>query len=200
MTDMTGPAAEAEPAAPAPVAGRVVVGVDGSDGSLAALRWAMAEARLRGTSVLAVFAWAHHASWGRASRVHMTPPPSAVLPGANPTGERPPPRFEPGDESDQAGAVNSVLDSSVVRAIQELDEQGRQHHAKIIRHAAEGHPAEVLLGAATPSDLLVVGYHGHGGFIGSRLGSVSRHIVTHARCPVVVVPAPHHDEARKEPT
>lgn len=199
MTDMTGPAAEAEPAAPAPVAGRVVVGVDGSDGSLAALRWAMTEARLRGTSVLAVIAWTHHASWGRAGRVHMTPPPSAVLPGANPTGQRPPSRFEPSDEGDEAGAVEGVLDSSVVRAIQELDEQGRQHHVQIIRQAVEGHPAEVLLGAATPADLLVVGYRGHGGFIGGLLGSVSRHIVTHARCPVVVVPAPHH-ESHEEPT
>jgi nucleotide-binding universal stress UspA family protein len=200
MTDMTGPAAEPEAAAPTPATGRVVVGVDGSDGSVAALRWAMTEARLRGTSVLAVLAWTHHASWGRASRVHMTPPPSAVLPGAHPTGERPPPRFEPGDEAAQAGAVHGVLDSSVVRVIQDLDEQGRQHHAKIIRHAVEGHPAEVLLGAATPSDLLVVGYSGHGGLIGGRLGSVSRHIVTHARCPVVVVPAPHDGEAHEEPT
>ena len=200
MTDMTGPAAEAEPAAPAPVAGRVVVGVDGSDGSLAALGWAMTEARLRGTSVLAVIAWTHHASWGRAGRVHMTPPPSAVLPGANPTGQRPPSRFEPSDEGDEAGAVEGVLDSSVVRAIQELDEQGRQHHVQIIRQAVEGHPAEVLLGAATPADLLVVGYRGHGGFIGGLLGSVSRHVVTHARGPVVVVPAPHHDDAQEEPT
>jgi nucleotide-binding universal stress UspA family protein len=200
MTDMTAPAAEAEPAAPAPVAGRVVVGVDGSDGSMAALRWAMTEARLRGTSVLAVIAWTHHASWGRADRVHMTPPPSAVLPGANPTGMRPPPRFEPSDEADRAGAVDRVLDSAVVRAIREQDEQGRQHHVEIIRQSVEGHPAEVLLGAATPSDLLVVGYRGHGGFIGGLLGSVSRHIVTHARCPVVVVPAPHHDEAHEEPT
>jgi nucleotide-binding universal stress UspA family protein len=129
----------------------------------------------------------------------MTPPPSAVLPGANPTGERPPPRFAPSEEVDQAGAVDRVLESSVTRAIQEQDEQGRQHHVEIIRQAIEGHPAEVLLGAATSSDLLVVGYRGHGGFIGALLGSVSRHVVTHARCPVVVVPAPHH-EARKEPT
>ena len=200
MTDMTGPAAEAEAAAPAPAAGRVVVGVDGSDGSVAALRWAMTEARLRGTSVLAVIAWTHHASWGRADRVHMTPPPSAVLPGANPTGQRPPPRFAPSEEVDQAGAVDRVLESSVTRAIQEQDEQGRQHHVEIIRQAVEGHPAEVLLGAATPSDLLVVGYRGHGGFIGALLGSVSRHIVTHARCPVVVVPAPHQDGAHQEPT
>ena len=37
--------------------GRIVVGVDGSDQSKAALRWAVEEARLRGASVRAVYAW-----------------------------------------------------------------------------------------------------------------------------------------------
>ena len=35
----------------------IVVGVDGSDGSRRALRWALAEARLRGSTVQAVTAW-----------------------------------------------------------------------------------------------------------------------------------------------
>ena len=37
--------------------GRIVVGVDGSDGSLAALRWAVEEARLRDAGVEAIHAW-----------------------------------------------------------------------------------------------------------------------------------------------
>jgi nucleotide-binding universal stress UspA family protein len=36
---------------------RIVVGVDGSDASLAALSWAVAEARLRGAEVEAIHAW-----------------------------------------------------------------------------------------------------------------------------------------------
>jgi len=36
---------------------RIVVGVDGSEPSKAALRWAIEEARLRGAPVLAVHAW-----------------------------------------------------------------------------------------------------------------------------------------------
>lgn len=42
---------------PATVAGSVVVGVDGSDASKAALRWAVEQARLTGSSVDAVIAW-----------------------------------------------------------------------------------------------------------------------------------------------
>ena len=36
---------------------RIVVGIDGSDGSRAALRWAIAEAKLRGATVEAVSAF-----------------------------------------------------------------------------------------------------------------------------------------------
>ena len=39
------------------MAGRIVVGVDGSDGSTAALRWALDEARLRDAKLRVVHAW-----------------------------------------------------------------------------------------------------------------------------------------------
>lgn len=52
-----------------------------------------------------------------------------------------------------------------------------------------GHAATVLLERAKDADLLVVGSHGHGGFVGALLGSVSQHCIQHATCPVVVVRA-----------
>ena len=39
--------------------GDIVVGVDGSDESFAALRWALGEASLTGQQVNAVYAWTH---------------------------------------------------------------------------------------------------------------------------------------------
>ncbi len=42
---------------PPPAAGRIAVGVDGSPGSRAALRWALGEALARGLALHAVIAW-----------------------------------------------------------------------------------------------------------------------------------------------
>jgi nucleotide-binding universal stress UspA family protein len=49
------------------------------------------------------------------------------------------------------------------------------------------HPAPALLGVAAGAFTLVVGARGLGGFKGLVLGSVSRHVVGHAPCPVLVV-------------
>jgi universal stress protein family protein len=43
--------------------------------------------------------------------------------------------------------------------------------------------SSTLLDAACDVELLVVGSRGHGGFTGMLLGSVSQHLVCHARCP-----------------
>lgn len=59
--------------------------------------------------------------------------------------------------------------------------------ADVRRTLVRGAAAKVLLDAVGPDDLLVVGSHGHGGFTGMLLGSVSQHVVVHAPCPVVVV-------------
>jgi hypothetical protein len=59
---------------------------------------------------------------------------------------------------------------------------------QILTRVLHGHPAHVLLDAASGAQLLVVGSRGHGAFAGMLLGSVSQHCVQHASCPVVVVP------------
>lgn len=52
----------------------------------------------------------------------------------------------------------------------------------------EGPAARALLETARGADLIVVGSRGRGGFMGLLLGSTSHQVVTHATCPVVVVP------------
>ena len=75
----------------------------------------------------------------------------------------------------------SMIDQMIEKAVP------ADRRAEVHKHVMQGHPAEVLLDAADGAQLLVVGSRGHGGFTGMLLGSVSQHLVTHARCPVVVV-------------
>lgn len=64
----------------------------------------------------------------------------------------------------------------------------------ITPRAINGHAGQALLDAAEGADLLVVGTRGHGGFAGLLLGSTSTYLAHHSPCPLVIVPAPEHDE------
>lgn len=138
---------------------RIVVGVDGSDGSKAALAWALGAAQRSGATVEAVLAFHYSAA--------MTP--IGALPAL--------PRFEDA-KADATAALETALKESVPD----------DNDVAIDRYVHEGPSASVLLKRATHADLLVVGSRGLGGFRGLLLGSVSHQCVTHAPCPVVVVP------------
>jgi nucleotide-binding universal stress UspA family protein len=140
--------------------GTIVVGVDGSDGAVEALRFAIEEARVRNANVSAVNAW------------HV--PPMAYGAGLVPTTV---------DFDGYRNIARVALDKS-------LEEVGAAGSGvAVTTHVSEGQPADVLLKAAREAEMLVVGSRGFGGFRGLLLGSVSQQCVHHARCPVVVVPA-----------
>ncbi|MEV4476584.1 universal stress protein [Nonomuraea sp. NPDC049504] len=60
---------------------------------------------------------------------------------------------------------------------------------KVVEEAPSAHPVDALTTASGQADLLVVGSHGRGGLGSALLGSVSRGVLHHARCPVAVVRA-----------
>ncbi len=138
----------------------VVVGVDGSGESVAALRWAKRYAEATGAQVRAVLAW-HY--------------PSAV--GPAPTG------LAPAAVTDE---VRDQLEHTLAQAVSEVYPGGQEAGGAETR-VSYGHPAQVLTDESETADLLVVGGRGHGAFIGMLVGSVSVHCVSHARCPVAVI-------------
>ena len=145
---------------------RIVVGVDGSESSKVALRWAVAMATSLGCTVEAITAW------------HVP----AV---ASPSGGWVP---LPTDR-DLADDALQMLHLTVVEVFGDHWPQGLQ---VTVRH---GNAAEVLLDASVDARMLVVGRRGGGGFARLLLGSVSAACAEHAACPVLVVnSAPGEDE------
>jgi nucleotide-binding universal stress UspA family protein len=142
----------------------IVVGVDGSEHSLDALRWAAGEARLRGVPLRVVASFS-------------TPLMSTGYEVAVP------------DSSDLAAASNTMLNA----ALDTVRAEGRLDGLDVITEVLEGHAGEQLIQLSNTADLVVVGARGHGGFIGLLMGSVTTYVVNHALCPVVVVRTPVTD-------
>ncbi|MFD8058368.1 universal stress protein [Streptomyces cyaneofuscatus] len=137
--------------------GRIVVGVDGSDPSIKALRWAVRQAELTGDTVEAVNSWEYPAtSW------------ASMMPGL-------PEDFDP-----QALALVS-LNEALEEAL------GAEGAAAVSKIVVIGNPAQSLLDRAQGASLLVVGARGRSAFKATLLGSVSLHVTQHAPCPVTVV-------------
>lgn len=137
----------------------IVVGIDGSDGSVGALNFALEEARIRGASVKAVSAW------------HVPP---AVYGNGYVAVSIDPNDFKTGAKI----ALDKALAGAKVAA----------SGVSVTPVLREGQAADVLVEEAHDADLLVVGSRGLGGFKGLLLGSVSQQCTTHADCPVTIVP------------
>jgi nucleotide-binding universal stress UspA family protein len=136
---------------------RIVVGVDGSEASIVALQWAVAEGRRWGASVEAARAWSY------------------------PVGEMGvyAPAVEP-DVLEESAAAG--LEEALRTAFPEDPDRGG-----VERVILTGTPAQALTEQAKGADLLVVGSRGRGGFKGLLLGSVSNQCAHHAPCPLVII-------------
>jgi nucleotide-binding universal stress UspA family protein len=143
--------------------GTIVVGVDGSEGSLAALRFALAEAKIRGAQVKAVNAW------------HV--PPAVYGGGWAPAAV-------------DLDEFPKLAEAALAKTLEEVG--AGSSGVSVTAILREGQAADVLVAEApNADDLLVVGSRGLGGFRGLLLGSVSQQTAQHSACPVVVVP--HHE-------
>jgi nucleotide-binding universal stress UspA family protein len=139
--------------------GPVVVGVDGSDSSRRALRFAFTEATLRETTLTAVHAW--------------VAPDAAGLTSARASGGV--------DWSFLAQRAADVLDETLASARTDFPD------VEVAGQVANDHPIQALLEASRHAQLLVLGSRGRGAFTGLVLGSVSHSAVRSAHCPVAVV-------------
>ena len=147
------------------MSGTIVVGVDGSEASREALRFGAEEAALREARLVAVHAWL------------FIPPQPLGDPGML--------AIPAGDLAGQLSAENDAASLAFDEAI--ADALGADPSTPIDRRLVEGDAGEAIVAQSAEADLVVVGSHGRSGLRAALLGSVSRHVVDHARCPVVVV-------------
>ena len=149
----------------------VVVGVDGSHGSRAALHHALGEAARRHTGVRAVVAYPppHHG----AELFALDPLPPVPDPG-------------PGATARARGLVDEVVTARRAAAAPLPDVA-----TEVVGVA--GPPADVLVDTADGADLLVIGHRGHGAVHGRPTGPVALGCILRSRCPVTVVPPGEED-------
>ncbi|WP_326834935.1 universal stress protein [Amycolatopsis rhabdoformis] len=135
----------------------IVVGVDGSDQALEAVRWAAAEAASRSLPLRAV---------------------SAVDPAIAVATAGPPVVLEAVDSIEQVAQAD--LEKAALLARETADVTADTEY---LPNSA----VPVLVEQSKNASLLVLGATGRGGYVGMVLGSTAVSVVAHSECPVVVV-------------
>jgi nucleotide-binding universal stress UspA family protein len=138
----------------------IVVGIDASPHSMAALNWALREAAVKKVPLTVITVEIVAASGWGGSQVY----------GAD---------FELRDKAQKAA------EEAVASASESLGDAAPE---SVTVKALLGQPAEQLIEAAKGADQLVLARRGTGGFNRLTLGSVTNQVVHHAECPVTIVP------------
>ena len=158
------PVAVIPPGAPK-IDGPILVGVDGSATSTAAIAFAFDEAAVRGSGLVAVLAWDDLAHQPFARR--------PVVMG-------------PADDQEEEALLSEQLTGWREKypdvPVRHVVDRGRPAEA-LLRYGYPGTDEQ-------QPQLIVVGSRGRGGFTGLLLGSTSHTLITHAPCPIVVVRPP----------
>ena len=138
----------------------IIVGIDGSQASRAALGWAVRHVDARTAEVRAVHAW------------------DAPVVGAEEVGMLI-------DRDELEGQARRELDHVVDAVAVASPSTAAPRIERVLR---QGPAAECLLQDAAGADLMVLGARGLDSTDRSPLGRVGRHVLAAATCPVVVVP------------
>lgn len=140
----------------------VVVGVDGSPGSLAAIRLALQEARCRGVPLTAIMAYGGDSVLG--------------APAARPVSTL-------STATEQRELTEATLEQVIADA---LGDDARQVRTQVV----QGLPGRALVEAAhAAAATLIVLSARRDGTVSRLLGAVSQYVLRNAPCPVLVVPA-----------
>lgn len=141
----------------------VLVGIDGSPASDAALDWAIAEAVRRHRPL-------HLCSVGQVQSLGGEPAMYVAEVVQQVT-------------ADARAHAQAVLDAAAARVAATAPQ------LELVTECVLGVPAAVLVERSGQVDTVVVGHRGHGVVKGALLGSVAHQVAGHASCPVVVVRA-----------
>lgn len=140
-----------------PSAARIVVGIDGSGGSKAALEFACRRAELTGEVVVAVHAWkVHNVLVDRQGQL-------------------------PADIGLTTEGRELLLSESVAGV------RADHPNVTLRQEAIPVAPGQALVDASATASLIVTGSHGRGAFAEMLLGSVSHEVLCRAHCPVAIV-------------
>jgi len=146
-----------------PVGGPVVVGLDGSPASAAAVALAFEEASLRGCDLVALHTWTQYQSDNAYTYAR------------------------------QFVVDWNAIDAREREVLAERLAGWEEKFPDVVvrRVVTRGRPVSALLEHSTDAQLLVVGSRGHGGLTGMLLGSTSQALIYHATCPLLVARPTH---------
>lgn len=155
----------------------IVVGIDGSEPSDRALRFALdAASRHTDAAVLAVHAYRRPAARNRHAPSYAYMPAGTVERLAAREGE---------ERHEQETHARHQAERVVATALERADRPASGTVVKTVVVARDA--AKTLIDMSDQADLVVVGGRGNGGFRGLQVGSVSQKVLNHARATVAVV-------------